>query len=347
MTSVCSKCELMLTASTRIGRVNEQSVIASLPVVVARARANQIVVNDQDAKNPPSVFTNDGRLLRFVGRAGAGPGEFARGAGVVTISGDSVAIFDSRLKRVSIFDANWKFVRSSPSEITPYSVEQVGRDTLVGVAYRASGAQADLPLQLLDTRGQVRTSFGSGIPPALPGERVMEQRARAGSFMTTVPGGKICAMRRFELTLNCYSHAGRLQQALHFSMPGFVENTRARLSLTVPPPFEARSLSALSDRLVVIAVLMPDARWKSAIEGYACSDGRCLRVNDYDSYYDTMLIVVDVERSAIMATKRVPQAMTYAVGKGEVGSLATVDEELELTIWKMAFRDGTAGAAKR
>jgi hypothetical protein len=57
-------------------------------------------------------FDPTGRHLRSVGRKGEGPGEF-QGLGVlVTWSGDSVAVYDWNLRRVSVFDSSGDFARS-------------------------------------------------------------------------------------------------------------------------------------------------------------------------------------------------------------------------------------------
>jgi hypothetical protein len=53
-----------------------------------------------------------GRFVRSIGRQGEGPGEF-RGLGALDLlDGDSLAVFDNRLRRVSIFDTNGAFARS-------------------------------------------------------------------------------------------------------------------------------------------------------------------------------------------------------------------------------------------
>jgi len=53
-----------------------------------------------------------GRYLRTIGRDGEGPGEFRRPSAVYPLAGDSLAVWDSRLRRVSVFDGNGAFVRS-------------------------------------------------------------------------------------------------------------------------------------------------------------------------------------------------------------------------------------------
>jgi hypothetical protein len=53
-----------------------------------------------------------GRYLRAIGREGEGPGEFRRPSQIFPLAGDSVAVWDSRLRRMSVFDGEGAFARS-------------------------------------------------------------------------------------------------------------------------------------------------------------------------------------------------------------------------------------------
>ena len=54
-------------------------------------------------QNEILVFARDGSLLHRLGRAGDGPGEFRGPASLVTLPGDSLGVYDSRHKRLSVF----------------------------------------------------------------------------------------------------------------------------------------------------------------------------------------------------------------------------------------------------
>lgn len=55
-----------------------------------------------------------GAHLLDAGREGEGPGEFRTIAWVRPFRGDSIAVYDSRLARISIFDTNGRFARTFP-----------------------------------------------------------------------------------------------------------------------------------------------------------------------------------------------------------------------------------------
>jgi hypothetical protein len=53
-----------------------------------------------------------GRLVAVVGRKGGGPGEFEARSRILRLRGDSIGVYDGRLRRLSIFDAKLKFART-------------------------------------------------------------------------------------------------------------------------------------------------------------------------------------------------------------------------------------------
>jgi hypothetical protein len=72
-------------------------------------------------------YDADGQFLTTVGREGEGPGEFA-GLGMVALfaGGDSIGVYDWRLRRVSVFDVDGTFVRSYPLHFAQGSPSAVG-----------------------------------------------------------------------------------------------------------------------------------------------------------------------------------------------------------------------------
>lgn len=60
------------------------------------------------------LFDSLGKLIATVGKKGAGPGEFEHRSHIMRFNGDSIAVFDGTLRRISIFDSRLKFVRTQP-----------------------------------------------------------------------------------------------------------------------------------------------------------------------------------------------------------------------------------------
>lgn len=70
-------------------------------IVVASAGTQQV-----------RIYGADGRLLRVVGRAGKGPGEFGAPFWLGRMPGDSIAAWDAGLRRLSVFAPSGDFVRA-------------------------------------------------------------------------------------------------------------------------------------------------------------------------------------------------------------------------------------------
>lgn len=60
------------------------------------------------------IYDPEGRHLHTVGREGEGPGEFRNIGDLWLYRGDSLAVYDVSLRRVSVFDVRPAFVRSVP-----------------------------------------------------------------------------------------------------------------------------------------------------------------------------------------------------------------------------------------
>jgi hypothetical protein len=73
------------------------------------------------------IYGADGRLLRVVGRAGEGPGEFRAPFWLGRLGGDSIAVWDAALRRFSVFTPAGEFVRGvSPSGLQGVFPKAVG-----------------------------------------------------------------------------------------------------------------------------------------------------------------------------------------------------------------------------
>ena len=58
------------------------------------------------------IFRTDGTHLRSVGGSGEGPGEYISPWGLLRLPGDTIAVWDRRLHRVSFLDSSGNFVRA-------------------------------------------------------------------------------------------------------------------------------------------------------------------------------------------------------------------------------------------
>ena len=75
--------------------------------------ANRLWVYDYQGRRL-FLFDSTGRLVRRIGRQGAGPGEFAQGNGMVALADTGIAFLDAQNSRISFFTSSGDFRTSIP-----------------------------------------------------------------------------------------------------------------------------------------------------------------------------------------------------------------------------------------
>jgi hypothetical protein len=83
---------------------------------VVRTSGGGMVVADGDSGI--RIYDRSGMFIGLFGEDGEGPGEVRRLGSMFAYRGDSIAVADSRLRRISIFDANGRFGRSFTNPVT-------------------------------------------------------------------------------------------------------------------------------------------------------------------------------------------------------------------------------------
>lgn len=117
------------------------------------------------------LFDAEGRLLRRIGRDGAGPGEFRRNAGMTALPDGGLALWDSRNSRITTFDRDGNFAGSTPvsggyNPSNGLLIDTAGQLYLVQpfMASRTGGMFGRLGLVRLGPTGAVADSL---LPPDL------------------------------------------------------------------------------------------------------------------------------------------------------------------------------------
>lgn len=131
------------------------------------------------------IFEPDGTLATTLGREGEGPGEFLSVGSVVALSTDSVAVWDSDRRRLSVFTTDARYVREVDlSDIAPPSTRAAPSMEM------ASGITHVLP----STPGSL-VLFGEGVvdPSPEPGAG----RAELPAYRITTGGGELASYGTF------------------------------------------------------------------------------------------------------------------------------------------------------
>jgi hypothetical protein len=121
---------LVARAEARIGNADDPKRGFSMIASVAADRDGNVYVYDYQSRNV-RVFAGDGRLLRTIGRAGEGPGEFTQYVGRIGIIGDTLWSLDDARRRLNLFRRDGTVVSTSTipgmNLVVPLHSRSIGR----------------------------------------------------------------------------------------------------------------------------------------------------------------------------------------------------------------------------
>lgn len=128
-------------ASEQFGYVRDLAPLADGGVAIMDAQAAEV-----------RVFGPDGAFVRTLGEKGQGPGEFVAPVALARVGGDSLAVYDSRLGRVTVFAPGGSVGRIATVAFDGYGrpyrasffsdVRMVGQSTLTSGSISADGKAA-------------------------------------------------------------------------------------------------------------------------------------------------------------------------------------------------------------
>lgn len=168
-----------------------------------RLSNGSIVVNDRESLK---FFSPRGELIRRVGRAGDGPGEFRSTREVCRLEGDSLLVIEYLNGRTSVWEGTGRHVRTFP-RLGFIPLQGCGRDGRVvvrGDVHLTRSSEGDVPsadYQLMGLDGSAPTRLGRFAsthyagpyafePAVIPvGNRLLVADPRAGELRVHARGG--------------------------------------------------------------------------------------------------------------------------------------------------------------
>ncbi len=244
------------------------------------------------------VFDSLGKLMRTIGRYGAGPGEFRRLASAMIGRGDSIFAFDVENQRVSVIGPDLTFARSFSS--VAFSGFQMDDGTIVVAQQIPGTGRAGFPLHGMDTSGNLQVSFGAAVPQYRSDlSRLLTRGAGpAGeeSIWAAAPGRYL--IERWNV------RTGGLEDSLSIRPAWFTESAAAdRDERTRPLPIVE---SVWQDQGLVWALIrVADEAWRRPD---AANTHRPVTAADRDANFDWILEAIDPSRGVVLASRRLPTA---------------------------------------
>lgn len=329
----CPNCKITLSRVATLGRVTDPGSVMLHSRLVRDSRGQFYVA---PTSNPGEIFVYDarGRYLRSLGRRGGGPGEFEVITELAIARGDTVHVFDGKLRRRTVISPDGAFVRSSASRGT-VSEAVVRVDGTIAVNLASPDPELfGLPIHILDPSGRIVRSFGAAGATAGVGVDGIRHLARAGR-------DRIWSARTNRYELQLWDSSGRLLQTLVRDADWFQPWTKPAPGAPweSPPAPAIRSIWVDSIGRVWTVISVADKNWKPRPGQRSRGEGLARIVDDagaIDRYFDTLIEVIDPEQGRVVARGRHPghplsfndQGLLYGTSVGS-------DGDSRLTVWRV------------
>lgn len=329
----CSRCEIRVVPLIVLGDTSGPGELSQ--------PARQVVLDDRGryyvsfaTQTGPLVFDSRGRFQGTIGRAGDGPGEF-RTMLIAEVARDTAWIIDginARLSAMRYDGSAWRYAASwqrPGMPVVPFAVSRLLSGTLMMNGSIATAERIGFPLHLMDTSGAIR-SFGTLNPVLRPGATALGMRKL---WPSSQGGVWVAHASRFQF--EHYDVTGRMTG--HWSRPvdWFLPHDGSQLLGPEEKPPSPR-LSAIAEDaqgLIWILVAVPDPRYREAFATHM-GPGRIDIVNR-DLLSDTIIEIYDLRAGALLATKRIPQALLAVIGQDGNGLQAVGEKRTEMGGWQM------------
>ena len=300
----CRGCRIELVDIVTLGDTTDTSSVvpnaAGRECMVGKLSTGEYVLSGIVGGGFLNVYSDQGKLVRTIGRKGAGPGEFRSGLRIAVGSGDTLYVLDDGNARIQVVSATGEYARVFPARDRYRSFTLLPDDRLL--AFRLPSSRDDRLFRGFDREGREVMSFGAPQQPdsALDLENWLVAKAPGGRFWTASIWSY--ELRRWnspdslDLTV--------IRKADWFSSPSVFS---ADVYVRVPPP--PLLLHAWEDdrgRLWTYTAVA-DPNWQP---------GMGMRVTPewQEKVFDTIIEAIDLSSGRLLASHRFPSRLAPLCG---------------------------------
>jgi hypothetical protein len=334
---VCPTCRIELTLVARLGDADGPGEITVRPVEVEVDRRGYFYVLPIGGA-PPVVFDSTGRYVRTMGRVGGGPGESRSPTAILSIEGDSLLLFDSGLRRVSLFDPQWKYVRSWASAGAPvWSAYRLSYGRTLVNGHIATAQSVGLPLWTQDDGGSRFAIWGEQDGEYRPWDPYTVRRRLSAS------ASGVWSSHTREYVLNLYATNGTKRLTLTRAASWFVAPDPAipvelQVSPSKPPSSVVLDVSEDTDGLVWVLVARHKETWPSGLGPETrIPSGTYYPIVDMDKARESLVEVIDPVRGELLATLARPIAARWLRGRYLIAHEQDSAGPARVTVWRLRF----------
>lgn len=286
-------------------------LLEGIPQHVAEDGQGRIYVVQQGSNAPILVFDRQGSFLRTLGRRGSGPGEFQSAGFLVPGLGDSVAVWDYGLSRLTVLTVSGGMVRSFSVPIDAISaLWQPKGQGFVFNGHMGTPDRIGYAFHRTDGIGRLSRSFGDVEEPITFNEVSPIARRIVGTGPNSFVAVSINSRFKVERWEGDVLTQVWLRDSPLFGGRG-----------SAPERFPARvnGLQVLPQAKAVVLLTVQDPNWQRGVRPKRLPDGEeTIEFLDVDLVFDTVIEVIDLVRGRVVARGRFDQAWFWLLGSGRL-----------------------------
>jgi hypothetical protein len=324
-TGRCGVCDIALEHVGSFSDAFEPGALPDYMVYASQDARGRTFVISRD-RHSVFVFDAEGDLVRRLGAAGGGPGEFGTIRRVLHGPEDSTIVTDLGLGRMTVFAPDFKFVRSQPIAHQPDLVLEDG--SFVVASQIGAKEHMGYPVHRASRNGQILLSFGADTPQYRPDLRLVSTRwvaaSRAGGVWTVAPGE--FRIEHWDIT------SGKKTKTLDVQPQWFNRVEAWPTDESSRPPAIVETLWEDETGIVWVLVRDADLDWRRPDPG---TSERRITTEDYAATYDWILLAVDPSASSIMASKRFTKVLWARAGSSTLVTQEVLSaRHASFALWK-------------
>jgi len=300
----CPRCVIEVRPLVRLGDDEGQGSLSSDPYwVVQDSRGRYVLALPDQPDERIAVFDASGRFLKRFGRRGDGPGELRAVAVLKILPGDTLLVYDEIIGRLSVFDAEYRFVRSSPAPRGLSSVDRLTDGSIMVSAAVYDAERAGKLYHRFHQSGNLLSSFGDSrqvLSPVVPYNHVRFIGASHGGGFWSIGW-----MYRYRLEL--WHRNGTLARVLEPDSEWFLPYDRIYQPTPTRPPASI-AFGVAEDNFGRVWVLGAAAasRFARGLGAPRQVEGTTIYpIEDLATVWDGVIDVFDPSSGRLIATRRI------------------------------------------
>ena len=337
----CARCSIRLEPVSTLGGTGDAVDITTSSVVVRRGDGYAVAPVGDRAQI--AFYGQSGALERAAGRQGQGPGEFNNIRSLAVMPDGAIAVLDQRITLLPAHAAEPVVSRQLPAGVSAGRLVALTDGRLVVNNYRPGRP----PLCLFGTDLTLVRCFGDPAAPGRNAASSLERLLAPGDHATIW-----AATQQYRYVIERYDTLGhrivRLQREAAWFPASRPEDDPGRSVRQSRPLPRLSGLWVDGGGRIWTAVLVPDPGWKATAEAPpAGREGRpapMVPVADWDSYFDTIIEVIDPVAGRVVVSERFPGVMA---GFTRDGLMAELRETGDGLLQEVILRPQVAQAGSR